>query len=431
MGVPAVVTPAGRGRRAGHRRRQRAGGAERRRVSPRPRSRRCATTRCGGAGIWRALEQQRGLSWDAVAARFEALDPVTRRLLQAIAGARHGGAETFFVRLAAALQRAGETQRVLIRRDPRALAGLRAAGVAVAELAFGGPFDLATRLAFRREIAALAAGYRADLDEPGDPALPARRFRACCPARGVLRFEILPALRSSDRQHPRHRRLCRRPRLAARADRLPAEFRARCARRGAAGARRAARGEAAAGAGARPPASEQGVRPAARGAGRDPRGAVWRSPATGRCARRSSSWPAVSGSPTGSAFSAGARMCRQLLGERRSSRLPVAARAARQCRDRGLVGRTAGRRHRQRRAGRADRGRGQRASGAASRSAAAAARGTCRRDRARLCRDPALRARLGQAGRRAYEAEFTEAAVVARYRGFFDRLALGCAASPG
>jgi hypothetical protein len=33
---------------------------------------------------------------------------VTRRLLQAIAGARHGGAETFFVRLAEALQRAGE-----------------------------------------------------------------------------------------------------------------------------------------------------------------------------------------------------------------------------------------------------------------------------------------------------------------------------------
>lgn len=45
---------------------------------------------------------------------------MTRRLLQAIAGARHGGAETFFVRLATALNRAGETQRVLIRRDPHA-----------------------------------------------------------------------------------------------------------------------------------------------------------------------------------------------------------------------------------------------------------------------------------------------------------------------
>ncbi|MGH7062272.1 MAG: glycosyltransferase, partial [Stellaceae bacterium] len=78
---------------------------------------------------------------------------MTRRLLQAIAGARHGGAETFFVRLAAALQRAGETQRVLIRRDTARVQSLRAAGVAVAEHRFGGPLDLASRLAFRREIA--------------------------------------------------------------------------------------------------------------------------------------------------------------------------------------------------------------------------------------------------------------------------------------
>jgi ribosomal protein S14 len=42
---------------------------------------------------------------------------LTRRRLQAIAGARRGGAETFFVRLASGLQRAGENQRVLIRRD--------------------------------------------------------------------------------------------------------------------------------------------------------------------------------------------------------------------------------------------------------------------------------------------------------------------------
>src|SRR5260370_21578233 len=82
------------------------------------------------------------------------MDLMTRRLLQAMAGGRHGGAETFFLRLAVALQRAGELQRVLIRSDPARSRSLRAAGVAVAELAFGGPFDLATRLAFRREIAA-------------------------------------------------------------------------------------------------------------------------------------------------------------------------------------------------------------------------------------------------------------------------------------
>jgi glycosyltransferase involved in cell wall biosynthesis len=79
---------------------------------------------------------------------------MTRRLLQAIAGAQHGGAEIFFLRLAAALQRTGEPQRVLIRRDPARAQSLRAAGVAVTELAFGGVFDLSTRCAFRREIAA-------------------------------------------------------------------------------------------------------------------------------------------------------------------------------------------------------------------------------------------------------------------------------------
>jgi glycosyltransferase involved in cell wall biosynthesis len=84
---------------------------------------------------------------------------MSRRLLQAIAGARHGGAEIFFVRLAEALQRAGETQRVLIRRDADRSRCLREAGVGVTELRFGGRFDLATRLGFRRVIEA----WRPDL----------------------------------------------------------------------------------------------------------------------------------------------------------------------------------------------------------------------------------------------------------------------------
>jgi len=79
---------------------------------------------------------------------------VTRRLLQAIAGAPQGGAETFFIRLAAALQRAGEEQRVLMRRDAGRAVALRAAGVAFAELRFGGPLDFFTRRNFAREVAA-------------------------------------------------------------------------------------------------------------------------------------------------------------------------------------------------------------------------------------------------------------------------------------
>jgi glycosyltransferase involved in cell wall biosynthesis len=76
------------------------------------------------------------------------------RLLQAMAGAPHGGAEAFFVRLAIALQRAGEEQRVLIRRDADRAALLRRGGVATEELPFGGFFDRATGRGFRRAVAA-------------------------------------------------------------------------------------------------------------------------------------------------------------------------------------------------------------------------------------------------------------------------------------
>lgn len=75
------------------------------------------------------------------------------RLLQAMAGARHGGAEAFFVRLAVALQRAGQEQLVLIRRDAQRAAALRRGGVEVRELRFGGRLDLATRWGFRRAVA--------------------------------------------------------------------------------------------------------------------------------------------------------------------------------------------------------------------------------------------------------------------------------------
>ena len=74
------------------------------------------------------------------------------RLLQAMAGARHGGAEAFFVRLAGALAQAGQEQRVVIRRDAERAAALRRAGIAPVELPFGGALDLATRWRFRRAV---------------------------------------------------------------------------------------------------------------------------------------------------------------------------------------------------------------------------------------------------------------------------------------
>lgn len=74
------------------------------------------------------------------------------RLLQAMAGADRGGAEAFFERLAPALQRAGIDQHVLIRTNPRRAQMLRAAGVTVTELPFGGLLDLRTLVGFRRAV---------------------------------------------------------------------------------------------------------------------------------------------------------------------------------------------------------------------------------------------------------------------------------------
>jgi glycosyltransferase involved in cell wall biosynthesis len=72
------------------------------------------------------------------------------RLAQAMAGARHGGAETFFVRLALALHRAGQPQGLVIRRDAERAAALRAGGLAPLELPFRGLVDYRTRFGLRR-----------------------------------------------------------------------------------------------------------------------------------------------------------------------------------------------------------------------------------------------------------------------------------------
>ncbi|CUW38966.1 putative glycosyltransferase(Glycosyl transferase, family 1,159-317) [Magnetospirillum sp. XM-1] len=76
------------------------------------------------------------------------------RLLQAMAGAPHGGAEAFFERLAPALARAGVTQRLLIRDNPKRAERLRAQGLDVVEAPFGGALDLVTHWRFRREVKA-------------------------------------------------------------------------------------------------------------------------------------------------------------------------------------------------------------------------------------------------------------------------------------
>ncbi len=74
------------------------------------------------------------------------------RIVQAMAGQAHGGAEAFFERLAVSLQRAGETQLLAIRRDEARAERLARAGCEVIELPFGGAFDFATRARLARAI---------------------------------------------------------------------------------------------------------------------------------------------------------------------------------------------------------------------------------------------------------------------------------------
>lgn len=76
------------------------------------------------------------------------------KLMQAMAGAEFGGAEEFFVRLASGFARAGMEQRVLVRPIGDRPQRLLDAGVDVHAVNFGGMFDIASRLAFRREIRA-------------------------------------------------------------------------------------------------------------------------------------------------------------------------------------------------------------------------------------------------------------------------------------
>ncbi|MFC0407828.1 glycosyltransferase [Roseomonas elaeocarpi] len=61
-----------------------------------------------------------------------------------MAGAKLGGAETFFERLCAGLHAAGEDVLPVLRREPDRETRLRQAGLAPVALGFGGPLDLLT-----------------------------------------------------------------------------------------------------------------------------------------------------------------------------------------------------------------------------------------------------------------------------------------------
>lgn len=74
------------------------------------------------------------------------------RILQAMAGASHGGAELFFERLVLALHRAGVQQHILIRKNAERAGKLTGGGIRPVELSFGGRFDFLTKRKFAAEI---------------------------------------------------------------------------------------------------------------------------------------------------------------------------------------------------------------------------------------------------------------------------------------
>ena len=81
------------------------------------------------------------------------------RLLQVIAGARNGGAELFFSRLAIALSEIEYSQKVVIRKNKERFQQLKESDVDVTEMRFGGPLDFLTSYKLRK----LAADYQPEV----------------------------------------------------------------------------------------------------------------------------------------------------------------------------------------------------------------------------------------------------------------------------
>lgn len=81
------------------------------------------------------------------------------RVMQLLAGAPQGGAETFFVSLVTALHRAGFDQRAVIRGNPARAEALREGGVEPVQLPFGQWLDFSTGRALKHEV----ARYRPDI----------------------------------------------------------------------------------------------------------------------------------------------------------------------------------------------------------------------------------------------------------------------------
>ena len=67
------------------------------------------------------------------------------RIVQAMAGSKHGGAEAFFIRLCIALNKIGIEQTIITRPTEKRVNALRNAGIKVHTARFGNVFDMSTR----------------------------------------------------------------------------------------------------------------------------------------------------------------------------------------------------------------------------------------------------------------------------------------------
>src|SRR5688572_5806734 len=67
------------------------------------------------------------------------------KILQVMAGAEHGGAETAFVDMCIALHEAGETQEIITRMNDKRVPQLKAAGLKVHMVPMGGRLDIFSR----------------------------------------------------------------------------------------------------------------------------------------------------------------------------------------------------------------------------------------------------------------------------------------------
>ncbi len=79
-------------------------------------------------------------------------DPLSLRVIQVMAGAADGGAETAFIDMCLAMHAAGVQQHVLLRAHKIRQERLEAAGVPYTTLPFGGPVDLYTPWRIKRII---------------------------------------------------------------------------------------------------------------------------------------------------------------------------------------------------------------------------------------------------------------------------------------